>query len=314
MGSLFVKISFIVVVVSILLIGISFGLNTSKLDLVYSQSGNTLGQEGDGKDASQSENSLQETSQNSLCVSGERTSLSCNNLSGQNMGNGQQGEQGPAGPPGQQGDPGPEGPPGATGERGPTGPQGEKGEIGATGPQGPAGEQGPQGTIGSIGPQGLQGDTGATGAIGPQGDPGVQGPQGDPGVNGTDGEQGPKGDTGPQGPVGPMGSAGPQGDTGATGPTGPQGAQGPSYVMDREAKSASFSYSFGESGEKTVISPPCSPGYIVIDGKISFSTPLPVTDNGPTAEENAWSFTFNNLPFPNTATVTTVCIGLLAVA
>ena len=60
-----------------------------------------------------------------MCVSGESTSLSCNNLSNQRIGVGQQGEVGPPGPEG------PQGPPGATGERGPQGLQGEKGDTGA---------------------------------------------------------------------------------------------------------------------------------------------------------------------------------------
>ena len=46
--------------------------------------------------------SSQSTNQNSMCVSGESTSLSCNNLSAENIGSGQQGKPGlenPAGPP-----------------------------------------------------------------------------------------------------------------------------------------------------------------------------------------------------------------------
>jgi hypothetical protein len=105
-------------------------------ELVFAQNGNTLGQEGDGNEASQTENSSQETIQNGMCVSGESTSLSCNNLSSESIGASAPGEQGPEGPPGPQGEPGPAGPPGATGETGPAGPQGEKGDTGAAGPMG----------------------------------------------------------------------------------------------------------------------------------------------------------------------------------
>jgi hypothetical protein len=96
----------------------------------------TLDQDGVDNEASQSEYSSQETNQNSICVSGESTSLSCNNLSNQRIGIGQQGEVGPPGPEG------PQGPPGETGERGPEGPQGPPGETGERGPEGPQGEKG----------------------------------------------------------------------------------------------------------------------------------------------------------------------------
>ena len=43
-------------------------------------------------------NQVSETNQNSMCVLDKSTSLSCNNLSGQSIGSGQQSEQGPAGP------------------------------------------------------------------------------------------------------------------------------------------------------------------------------------------------------------------------
>jgi hypothetical protein len=127
---------------------------------------NVIGQEGHGNDASQSENSSQETNQNSMCVSGESTSLSCNNLSSESIGTpitGEQGPPGPTGPPGPQGEPGPEGPPGATGERGPPGPTGEKGDTGATGPMGPQDEPGPQGPQGEPRPQGPPGPQGEEG-------------------------------------------------------------------------------------------------------------------------------------------------------
>jgi hypothetical protein len=151
-----------------------------------SNNNNVIGQEGEGNKASQSESSSQETNQNSMCVSGESTSLSCNNLSSESIGATVPGEQGPAGPQGEQG---PQGLPGKDGARGPAGPQGEPGKDGATGPMGPEGAQGPQGAIGPMGPQGPKGDTGATGAVG---------------------SQGPKGDTGATGATGVQGSAGPQ--------------------------------------------------------------------------------------------------------
>lgn len=152
-----------------------FSIDFSKIDFVSAQNGNTLGQEGDGNEASQSDETPQETSQNSMCVSGESNSLSCNNLSSESIGASVPGEQGPEGPPGPQGEPGPTGPPGATGERGPVGPQGEKGDTGAAGPMGNPGPAGPPGAVGPQGPEGPQGETGATGAVGPQGPAGQTG-------------------------------------------------------------------------------------------------------------------------------------------
>jgi hypothetical protein len=66
---------------------------------------NFIAQQGDGDGdniASQSEKNLQSTNQNSMCVSGDITSLSCNNLSSEDIGsaNSGSGEQGPPGPPG----------------------------------------------------------------------------------------------------------------------------------------------------------------------------------------------------------------------
>ena len=123
-------------------------------------------------EASQSEVNSQSTNQNSLCVSGESTSLSCNNLASDSIGLSIPGEQGPAGPQGPQGEQGPKGPIGATGATGPQGIQGEKGDTGSAGPMGSQGPQGPQGPIGPIGPQGPKGETGATG---PQEERGLQG-------------------------------------------------------------------------------------------------------------------------------------------
>jgi hypothetical protein len=94
-------------------------LNMVEFNSVFAQSNNAIGQDGDGNEASQSENNSQETTQNSMCVSGESTSSSCNNISSESIGAFIPGEQGP------QGEPGPQGQPGATGERGSIGPQGE---------------------------------------------------------------------------------------------------------------------------------------------------------------------------------------------
>jgi hypothetical protein len=174
-------------------------------NIIFAQSGNILGQDGDGNEASQNDSSSQETNQNSMCVSGESTSLSCNNLSSESIGAssipGEQGPAGPAGPPGPQGEPGADGATGPPGETGPEGPQGEKGDTGATGPMGSEGPVGPVGAVGPIGPEGPPGETGAIGPAGPQGLQGEQGIQGEPGFNGTDGEDGPPG---PQGPAGPQ--------------------------------------------------------------------------------------------------------------
>ncbi|WP_148686269.1 hypothetical protein [Candidatus Nitrosocosmicus hydrocola] len=63
-------------------------------DSIFAQSSNTLGQEGDGNEASQSESSSQSTNQNSMCVSGESTSLSCNDFSYQRTGDFDPNQQG----------------------------------------------------------------------------------------------------------------------------------------------------------------------------------------------------------------------------
>lgn len=100
-----------------------------------------MGQDGDHNDVSQSDTSSQETNQNSMCVSGDITSLSCNNLSSESIGI-----------PGEQGPPRPEGPPGPQGEAGPHGPKGERGDTGTTGPMGSEGPPGAQGLQGEPGP------------------------------------------------------------------------------------------------------------------------------------------------------------------
>ena len=98
---------------------------------------NVIGQNGDENEASQSEETSQETNQNSMCVSGESTSLSCNNLSSELAGVGVPGPQGEQGPPGEQG------PRGSTGPQGVEGPRGPQGVPGGQGPQGPPGPTGP---------------------------------------------------------------------------------------------------------------------------------------------------------------------------
>lgn len=68
---------------------------------------NAIGQDGDGNEASQIEDNSQETEQNIMCVSGDSISLSCDNLSYENIGGvtigeGQDGDQGPSSEQGQQ--------------------------------------------------------------------------------------------------------------------------------------------------------------------------------------------------------------------
>jgi hypothetical protein len=167
-----VNYSYKFTILSILAITIVvFLLDFSKLD-TYAQGGNTLGQEGDGNEASQTESNSQDTNQNSMCVSGDSTALSCNNLSSESIGAsfpGEEGPPGPEGPPGTPGEPGPRGMTGATGATGPEGPPGPKGNTGAAGPMGNPGPQGPQGAVGPIGPQGPQGQTGRESEPGPAG-------------------------------------------------------------------------------------------------------------------------------------------------
>jgi len=230
-----VKIEIKVLIMSLLISAIAMSsMSFMTIENSFAQSdddsdNNVIGQEGEGNEVSQSDEKSQDTVQSSMCVSGDSTSLSCNNLSDQAIGIGQQGEVGPQGPEG------PQGPPGVAGERGPVGQQGEKGDTGAAGPTGPEGPVGPQGPVGPIGPQGPQGETGSTGANGSQGETGPQGAQGIPGMNGMNGEQGPQGEPGPQGPIGPMGLQGPVGATGASGPQGPAGPQsisGKTYIVN----------------------------------------------------------------------------------
>jgi hypothetical protein len=83
----------------------------SKTETRLAQNGNNaIGQDGDENNASQSAENSQSTDQNSICASGDSTSLSCNNLSSESIGD--------ASFPGKQGPPGAEGP---QGEQGPAG-------------------------------------------------------------------------------------------------------------------------------------------------------------------------------------------------
>ena len=56
-------------------------MDLSKHEFVIAQNDNTLGQDGDGNSISQSEMNSQSTDQGTMCISGQSTSLSCNNLS-----------------------------------------------------------------------------------------------------------------------------------------------------------------------------------------------------------------------------------------
>ncbi len=99
-GSPFVKTGFRLTMLTVLLIIVALvPMNFSKIDSVFAQNGNSLGQEGDDNEASQSESSSQSTNQNSMCVSGESASLSCNNLSPQAIGSAhnEHGHPGPEG-------------------------------------------------------------------------------------------------------------------------------------------------------------------------------------------------------------------------
>jgi hypothetical protein len=111
MGSLFVKINYALPLILFSIAALAM-MNLSNIDFIFAQSGNSLSQEGDGNEASQSDEYSQNSNQNSMCVSGESTSSSCNNLSSESTGAHGQDEQGPAGPRGEKGDKGPEGPAG----------------------------------------------------------------------------------------------------------------------------------------------------------------------------------------------------------
>jgi hypothetical protein len=276
----------------ILVIVVTFiPMEFSKVNFVIAQ-GNTLGQEGDGNKASQSQSSSQSTNQNSMCVSGETTALSCNNLSSESIGasvSGQQGPVGPEGPPGPQGIPGADGATDPTGETGPEGPQGEKGDTGAGGPMGLTGAVGPIGAVGPQGPEGPQGETGANGTSGPQGEQGKQGVQGEPGMNGAAGIAGPVGPPGSQGATGPIGLQGPPGNTGATGPQGPVGPQ--SIAGKIYEKTGPFVTNVGTFTKSTVA---CDAGDTLVSGGSSLTinsrwdtAPIKVRSDGDTSA-NHW--------------------------
>ncbi len=61
-------------------------LESGNFEDIYAQNDKSLGQDGDGdNEASQSESTSEDNNQNSMCVSGDSTSLSCNNLSNQGI-------------------------------------------------------------------------------------------------------------------------------------------------------------------------------------------------------------------------------------
>lgn len=68
----------------------------SPFELTFAQKeyNDIIGQEGDGNDASQSEDNSQESDQNSQCVSGDSNFFSCNNGSSNSIGTGEQGTLG----------------------------------------------------------------------------------------------------------------------------------------------------------------------------------------------------------------------------
>ena len=84
---------------TIVLSFISFEKSVAQSD--DSDSNNLIDQDGDGNEASNGDEKSQDTNQNSMCVSGESVSLSCNNFSSESIGSaGQQGELGPENPTG----------------------------------------------------------------------------------------------------------------------------------------------------------------------------------------------------------------------
>ncbi|MDF0681608.1 MAG: hypothetical protein P0116_11655 [Candidatus Nitrosocosmicus sp.] len=146
----FIMLSFLISSIYISSMGLmsfeqSFAQNEDEDDNVDNSNNNVIGQDGVGNEASQSDETNLSTNQNSMCVSGDSTSLSCNNLSSELTG---------------VGIPGPQGEQGIQGEEGPQGPKGDQGIQGATGPQGAEGPKGDQGAPGGTGPQGEQGPPG----------------------------------------------------------------------------------------------------------------------------------------------------------
>ena len=70
---------------------ISIVLSPFELTFAQKEDNDIIGQEGDGNDASQSEDNSQEADQNSQCVSGNSNFFSCNNGSSNSIGTGEQG-------------------------------------------------------------------------------------------------------------------------------------------------------------------------------------------------------------------------------
>lgn len=137
MGSPFVKFEIKVIILSAFIMSVALSLMSIQKSFAQSDDSdnNAIGQKGEGNKASQSDEKSHDTNHNSMCVSGDSTSLSCNNLSSESIGASSKGEQGPIGPlgpAGPQGEPGPQGLPGkdgARGEPGPVGPQSIEGKA-----------------------------------------------------------------------------------------------------------------------------------------------------------------------------------------
>ncbi len=68
----------------------------SPIELIFAQNedNNVIGQEGDGNDASQSEEDSQETDQNGQCVSGDSNYFGCNDGSSNSIDTNEQGAPG----------------------------------------------------------------------------------------------------------------------------------------------------------------------------------------------------------------------------
>jgi hypothetical protein len=76
------KFEFKVLLIAVILILTSVILSND--DLVHAQSDNSIGQDGDGNEASQTDAKSQDSNENTMCISGKSVSLSCNNLSNAN--------------------------------------------------------------------------------------------------------------------------------------------------------------------------------------------------------------------------------------
>lgn len=170
---------------------------------------------------------------------------------------GEDGAEGPMGPPGFTGAIGPVGLRGAPGEDGligddgAPGPPGATGSTGGQGAMGPPGLSGEDGQDGNDGPPGLQGQQGVTGGAGPQGAPGQDGIDGQDGNDGPPGLQGAQGTTGALGPLGPAVYMDAEpGQDGDIGPVGPQGLQGLTGAAGPLGAAVYMAADPGEDGER----------------------------------------------------------------